>query len=132
MNRLLAKYRPGIRGKKWYWPLFSNALNLSVVAAWRLHCNLAEDSLSHLDFRRETALCLLKSVSPRMHRGQRKMTELPIDIRYDGSGHAKQSCKQGRCAVCKKNARYQCTKCQVRFHFDNDTDCAIIYHTEMK
>ena len=132
MDRLLATYRPGIRGKKWYWPLFSNALNLSVVAAWRMHCQLVEDPLSHLEFRREVTLCLLKSVTPRAHVGQSKITELPADIRYDGLGHNKQRCKQGRCAVCKKNARYQCSKCLVRLHFDKGTECARNYHTESK
>ena len=33
MDRLLGSYRPLIRGKKWWWPLFTNALNISVVAA---------------------------------------------------------------------------------------------------
>ena len=36
MDRLLSSYRLKIRGKKWYWPLFANYLNLTVVAAWRL------------------------------------------------------------------------------------------------
>ena len=111
MDRRLAKYRPGIWGKKWYWPLFSNALNLSVVAAWRLHCQLANETLPHLNYRREIALCLMKSVTPRQCIGQSKMTELPTDICYDGNGHIKKNCKQGRCIVCKKNTRYQCTKC---------------------
>ena len=132
MDRLLAKYRPGIRGKKWYWPLFSNALNLSIVAAWRLHCQLADETLSHLDFRREITLCLLKSVAPRACIGHSKMSELPADIRYDGNGHIKKNCKQGRCIVCKKNTRYQCTKCQVRLHFDKGTVCAVTYHTQQE
>ena len=30
---LLGSYRPTTRGKKWYWPLFINELNVSIVAA---------------------------------------------------------------------------------------------------
>ena len=60
MDRMVASYRPSIRGKKWHWPLFTNALNVTVVAAWWIHCKIAESPMSHLDFRRENALCLLK------------------------------------------------------------------------
>ena len=35
MERLLASYRPTIRGKKWYWPLFTNMLNIAVVPPLR-------------------------------------------------------------------------------------------------
>ena len=42
MDRLLSSYRPMIRGKKWYWPLFINALNITIVAAWRAHCAIEE------------------------------------------------------------------------------------------
>ena len=33
MDRLLEAYRPTICGIKWYWPLFVNLLNTTVVAA---------------------------------------------------------------------------------------------------
>ena len=33
MDCLMVSYRPSIRGKKWYWPLFTNMLNITVVAA---------------------------------------------------------------------------------------------------
>ena len=48
MDQLLGSYRPMIRGRKWYWPLIINAINVSVVAAWRLHCDVAETPNSHL------------------------------------------------------------------------------------
>ena len=60
MDRMLASYRPSIRGKKWDWPLFTNALIVTVVAAWWTNCKMAESPMSHLDFRREIAICLLK------------------------------------------------------------------------
>ena len=62
MDRLLGTYRPRILGKKWYWPLFLNALNISVVAAWRIHTQFTDNNLSHLEFRSNVSLCLLKSV----------------------------------------------------------------------
>ena len=51
MDRLLGSYRPSIRQKKWYWPLGINGLNVSVVAAWHLHCAFAAKPMSHLAFR---------------------------------------------------------------------------------
>jgi len=50
MDRFPESYCPVIRGKKWYWPRFTNFLNLSVVAAWRIHCHLEKNKLSHLEF----------------------------------------------------------------------------------
>ena len=61
MNQLLGSYCPIIHAKKWYWPLIINAINVSVVATWQLHCAVAETPKSHLEFRREIAICLLKS-----------------------------------------------------------------------
>ncbi|KFM75498.1 PiggyBac transposable element-derived protein 3, partial [Stegodyphus mimosarum] len=40
LDRLLGSYRPTFRSKKWYWNLFSNALNMAVVAGWILHSHL--------------------------------------------------------------------------------------------
>ena len=50
MDRLLSAYRPGVQEKKWYSPLITNALDISVVAAWRLHCVLAAKPVSHIAF----------------------------------------------------------------------------------
>ena len=33
----MSNYRPSIKVKKWWWPLFINALNMATMAAWRLH-----------------------------------------------------------------------------------------------
>ncbi|KRX43791.1 PiggyBac transposable element-derived protein 1, partial [Trichinella sp. T6] len=56
LDKLLSSYRPRLRSKEWWCNLFSNALNLTVVAAWQLHRELHKDdstALSHLDFRRD-------------------------------------------------------------------------------
>ena len=57
LDRLLAAYRPRIKGKKWWWNLFIHSVNIAVVAAWRLHCRVTEASatLNHLQFRREVS-----------------------------------------------------------------------------
>ena len=57
---LLKAYRPTIRGKKWYWPLFVNLLNTTVVAAWKIHRQIGDKKITYIDFRRQVTLCLLK------------------------------------------------------------------------
>ena len=52
MDRLLEAYRPTIRGKNWYWPLFVNLLNTKVVAAWKIHCQIGDKKITRIDFRR--------------------------------------------------------------------------------
>ena len=37
LDRFMATYRPMVRSKKWWWPLFTNGVNMAVVAAWRVH-----------------------------------------------------------------------------------------------
>jgi hypothetical protein len=73
LDRFMGQYRPTMRSKKWWWPFFSNALNMAVVAAWRLHRFLG-GKLPHLDFRRHITRSLLKA-SPRIPRSLSQMSE---------------------------------------------------------
>jgi len=125
MDRLLGSYRPTITSKKWWWPLFLNALNVSVVAAWRIYCNIHSQSMTHIEFRRSVTLCLLKSSRKRPTVGGGAHANLPDDVRYDGIGHKREAVAQGRCVQCKKNCRSQCDKCKVRLHVK---DCFDVYH----
>ncbi|KRX51811.1 PiggyBac transposable element-derived protein 1 [Trichinella sp. T9] len=64
LDKLLSSYRPRLKSKKWWWNLFSNALNLTVVAAWQLHRELHKDgstALSHLDFRKDITTHFLRA-----------------------------------------------------------------------
>jgi DNA excision repair protein ERCC-6 len=81
-DRLLSSYRPVLRSRKWWWPLFSNILNAAVVAAWRLHCSATVGigiSLSHLEFRRMVVLCLLKESRDAQRSGGRHVS-LPAPV----------------------------------------------------
>ena len=59
-SRILSSNRPTIREKKWYWLLILNELKVTVVAAWRLNYAVKQQFLSHLEFRRKIAICLMK------------------------------------------------------------------------
>jgi DNA excision repair protein ERCC-6 len=131
-DRLLGAYRPSIKGKKWWWPLFTNVLNISVVAAWRLYCTLNKNrALSHLDFLREITICLLKS-SPneRPQVGGGAHVDLPDHVRFDQIGHDVVDAAQGRCVVCSTNTRTKCIKCNVRLHIARTKPCFTTYHTK--
>ena len=121
MDRLLASYRPSIRGKKWYWPLFTNTLNIAVVAAWRFLCATNNTKLSHLEFLRPITMTLPQN---KIQKGCRalKGTTYPIH----------ESCyttSEGRCKVCTKNTKSWCTKCQIRLHSERGGMCFHIFYT---
>jgi N-glycosylase/DNA lyase len=37
LDQAVNNYRVTMQGKKWWWPLWTHMLNVSVVNAWRLH-----------------------------------------------------------------------------------------------
>ena len=101
LDRFLSDYRPRLRSKIWWWCLFSNFLNMSVVAAWRLHKKIGE-TMPHLQFRRDVVRTLMARLYDKPLRpGPNRM---PVDrVRLTGK---LQVCapvgKQGRCKHCKK------------------------------
>ena len=128
LDRLLSSYRPTLRGKKWWWSLFLNAVNITIVAAWRVHTQVhSAHSISYLDFRREIALCLLKvSVASKLRLGHRM--NLPDDVIVCGIDHNCETTSQGRCRVCGSNTRKKCVKCDVRLHSERGKGCWNAYH----
>ena len=61
LDMLLGSYRPNLRSKKWWWPLFANALNIAVVAAFKIHKKVCVDQLSHLDILIEVAEVVVRA-----------------------------------------------------------------------
>ena len=63
LERFISQYRPTIQGKKWYWPLFFNFVQMITVAVWRLHVAVQiSPCLGLLDFIRSVVAGLLKTV----------------------------------------------------------------------
>ena len=78
--------------------------NMAVVAAFKLHAELHKDSLSHLDFRREIALGMLRKnarLSNSSHPGPR--TPVLNSARSANHHSIVSAGSQCRCVVCKKN-----------------------------
>ena len=128
MDCLLETYCPTICGKKWYWPLFVN-LNITVVAAWKIHCQIGDKKITYIDFRRQVMLCLLKIQQHREIESS-VAAELPLDVHFDGVKHfLGPETTQDQCKVCKKNTRSMCTKCNICLHGEHGKTCFKAYHT---
>jgi hypothetical protein len=127
MDKLLSTYRPSIVGKKWYFPLISHMLNVSVTNAWVIHKTANSTPMSHIDFRREVAMALLNT--PRSNPPLANLITQPAVHqlrRYSGWNHFPESIdNQLRCAQCHKKAKFRCITCQVTLH----PLCFALYHT---
>ena len=131
IDRLAESYCPSILDKKWYWPLFINVVNLSVIAAWRLNCKTCQENLSHLQFCSQITLCLLKAGRQRVRKLE--LAEiLPEDVRYDGMDHILGSTSQEKCKVCSKNTKNMCKKGNVRLNAEREKLCFKKYRRNKK
>lgn len=68
MDQSISLYRVSIRGKKWWWCIFTYLLVLAVSEAWRLHALLSTTEnrtpMDQLSFRRNiTKACLQPEIS---------------------------------------------------------------------
>ena len=62
LDNFVAKYRVAVKGKKWWWPLFVNFIDVSLSNAWLLHRRVHRDmQMDLLEFRRRVTIALLKS-----------------------------------------------------------------------
>ena len=61
LESLLRSYRPNLHSKEWWWSLFFNALNITVVTVFKMCKNVCTDQLSHLDFHVEVAEVMVRA-----------------------------------------------------------------------
>lgn len=58
MDQNISTYRIGIRGKKWWWPIFSWLIDMCINNGWILQKKV-KSNISQLQFRREIVRMLL-------------------------------------------------------------------------
>lgn len=123
----IGQYRITIRGKKWYFPLWSHCVDMVIQNAWHLQ-KLDGGTLDQLSFRRSISVELLETHKRTTRRGPSKAPKNQHEhSRYDGRGHLVVYCEnQRRCALCHKRANFMCHKCQVALH---PKECFFKYHT---
>lgn len=54
MDENINRRRVAIRGKKWWWPIFTWLLDVAVLNAWQIHKSVGS-AFTSLEFRRELA-----------------------------------------------------------------------------
>lgn len=154
-DNAMNNYRIRVRGKKWYWPLITNALDAAMVNAWKLHCVLAKykdtldlaksagidksksrvsrtkksTAIPQLEFRVFVAECLLRQVKSTKKPANPPNLAAQIalnEIRSDRVGHGILSTKKPlRCRQCHEKTPFICTKCRVAVH----PKCFNAFHT---
>lgn len=123
LDKQISLYRTRIRSKKWWWPLFTQFLDISVINTWRLYqiCHPSEE-ISLLDVRRKIVVAYLWSTkASRKRPGPQKAKvvggRVSSEIRFDKTDHLiKPINTQRRCAACGKKTTRICKRCDVPLH----------------
>lgn len=126
---LIGKYGIQVRGKKWYWPLFTRMVDMALTNAWILYRTIhGNAALNCLEFRRAIVVPYLK-ISAKPSKRQHTVTTPMVDVKYDGINHLIQyRSKQRRCQRrgCKSKPTSFCPKCDVTLC----STCFLPYHTK--
>lgn len=109
----VARCRSGIRGKKWYFPIFIYLFDLSVSNAWILYRLAAGSSVDLASFKAEIASILLRS----NRKGRATTLSIDRQSRFDRIDHLViYNDRQARCGVCSKCTNFYCKKCHKFLH----------------
>ena len=128
LDRALSDLRPVIRGRKWYWPLIINAINIAFVYSWRIYRLIFGEVLSQQKLRRRVVSTMIRrSASQIMDVRSRPARTFKVadEIRLDDVGHYPSPAPVKRCAICKKNCRKSCAKCCQSLH---ENTCFQLFH----
>lgn len=136
LDNFVAKYRITVKGKKWWWPLFINFIDVTVCNAWILHRFIHGKELDLLEFRRRVAISLLNaepedpnesfSHNPLMT-GRLSCLKSFSDPRKISGEHYIMRNAEGRrirCRQCKSTTLYICCQCGIGIH----PKCFASYH----
>ena len=134
-DNFVSKYRIHVKGKKWWWPLFTNLIDSSLVNAWRLHRIIKSNGCDLLNFRRQVAVALLKtpkssnsiSKEPEARRLGPPSNVTVIQRHQDvNSNHTiVKSSRRLRCRQCKSQTIFICSTCRVGVH----AKCFELFHS---
>jgi len=137
LDNFVAKYRITLKGKKWWWPLFINFVDVALCNAWNLHRAIHGKELDLLEFRRRVTISLLKtepeesSTSSIDHNplltGRPSALKILTDPRKSSGEHYIAKNLDGRrirCRECKSTTSYVCIQCDIGMH----AKCFAAYH----
>jgi len=126
MDENISAYRISIRGKKWWWPIFTWIVDAAIHNAWIL-AKGAGSNLPQLEFKRQIAQSYLQTFGAVPKSAGRPSTSkasslrdsrVADDLRFDSRNHLVVSTAEGkrrRCAGadCASVVRTECQKCGV-------------------
>jgi len=122
----ISLYRISIRGKKWYFALLAQCIDVAEQNSWQLH-KARGGNLDHLSFRRRVATALLERNGRSSGATGRPSKSEHVDSRYDRLDHLVQpQDSQTRCRHCHAKCTTRCGKCDVGLH----VKCFQTYHTK--
>lgn len=130
-DNAMNNYRIQVRGKKWYWPLFTNAMDAAMVNAWKLHCICRKlegaPLMSQLDYRMNVVESLITITENRCRVYSTVVINAQImSKRMDKYDYMiEKISKRGRCGQCGGKTEYACTKCNANLH---PKDCFAQFH----
>ena len=125
LDQSIAAYRPCIRNRKWYWPIFVYCVQVSLYNSWILYRQLEKEwiFLEHLHVIATSYLKnhsyqkrIVKSTETRFvnSRVAKRVTQ---EVRFDGVNHFLGLAeKKARCALCVSTTKHTCTKSGVKLH----------------
>ena len=90
LYRALFDSRPVICGKKWYWPLVINAINIAFLYSWRLYRIISGETIPQKDFRWHIVAVMITQSKPHaisVDSCATKAHKVSDEVRYYGSGH---------------------------------------------
>ncbi|XP_015907361.3 piggyBac transposable element-derived protein 3-like [Parasteatoda tepidariorum] len=134
-DNLMETYCSSIQGKKWYWSLFINAFETSLLAAWKLSkLFVPEQSLELLEFRRHITVAYLGLSVPRNNVGRslgaQQRNPDYLKLQTDHTLIRNPDGKQRRCqlknctgkptTVCQKCNLGLCVECFLPFHVNQE------------
>ena len=135
LDKQVTLYRTRIRGKKWWFPIFTQMLDVAVINCWRMH-NIVlnkDENLTLLKARRRLTLALLSKTSssnrhrPGPQRSILRRGRVSEEVRYDSGSHFVAVIQtQRRCALCGKKVKRICSRYDVLLH----DACFDIFHTK--
>lgn len=127
MNQNIGAYRISVRGKKWYWPIFTWLIDVCIQNAWIM---LKEHKkITQLEFRRQLATTYLtRHGVPPLSAGRKPRIENQLHdlLRFDGIDHwIVKTESRRRCSFkCGSRVATECLKCEVGLCID----CFLKYH----
>ena len=115
VDRALSDLRSNVNGKKYYWSLVINVLNLGFVYCWQLHQFCTKPKGDQKSLRRAAVQVALMKAHNKVLRPSPSFA-IWDEVQFNGKGHYQAPGPVRICVLCKKSCRNVCEKCNKSLH----------------